>query len=139
MLRHHIRLLSVTALGALTASASAHASTTSPWCSAHVLLGPKSGNLTFTCTAPVSRLRLVIPAGAKLSARPRLLLGRGRSSACTVGGRTVTCTGKVAAGTGAGVVLHYRPLPKLGDPILYTATVRGAPIVLHLSIADPDD
>lgn len=138
-MRRNVQLLSAAALAALATSAGTHASTASPWCSAHVLLGANAANLTFTCTAAVTRLRLEVPANAELTARPRLLLSGRRSSACTLSGRTVTCAGKVAPGKSAGVVLRYRPIAKLGDAILFDATAHDAPIVLRLSVADPND
>jgi hypothetical protein len=95
-------------------------------------------SLTFSCTTALTRVRLTLPAKAKLTTRPRLY-GNGASKACTVSGRVVTCVTQLKVGRAVGIVLNWRPLPGVGDPILFSATGRGAPIVLRLSVANSDD
>jgi hypothetical protein len=138
-------LISTAALvaGGLAMAAPAGAA---PTCDAHAQLEngtavsptTPSVSLTFSCTTALTRVRLTLPAKARLTARPRLY-GSGPSKACTVSGRVVTCLTQLKAGHAVGIMLKWRPLPAVGDPILFTATGRGAPVVLRLSVANSDD
>ncbi|HEY3924970.1 MAG TPA: hypothetical protein VGL75_10460 [Acidothermaceae bacterium] len=137
-------LVAVSLAAAVPADAVPAVATTT--CDAHAQLengtnvspSPDYVSLTFSCTTALTRVRLTLPAKTKLAARPRLY-GNGASKPCTVVGRVVTCVTSLKAGRAGGITLHWRPLPNVGDPILFSATGRGAPIVLRLSVANSDD
>jgi hypothetical protein len=138
-------LIATAALGAVALAIAAPADA-APTCDAHAQLengtnvspSPDYVSLTFSCTTALTRVRLTLPAKVKLAARPRLY-GNGPSKACTVSGRVVTCVTNLKAGRSVGITFHWHPLPNVGDPILFSATGRGAPIVLRLSVANSDD
>jgi len=116
----------------------ANASSNAPTCSAHAQLGTGSVSVTFSCSAAIRRLQLVVPAATRSSTRPKLQLGS-RAWPCAVAGRMVACTHAVPARRAGAVVLAWRPDPVVGDPILFTATAPTAKIDLHLTVSTPDD
>jgi hypothetical protein len=139
-------LFSTAALVALGLALASPVAAAAPTCDAHAQLengtnvspSPDYVSLTYSCSTALTRVRLTLPAKAKLAQRPRVY-GSGPAKACTVAGRVVTCLTKLKAGHAGGITLHWRPLPDVGDPILFSATGRGAPIVLRLSVANSDD
>jgi hypothetical protein len=138
-------LISTAALVAL-GLAVAEPADAAPTCDAHAQLengtnvspSPDYVSLTFSCTTALTRVRLTLPAKIKLNERPRFY-GSGPAKACTVAGRVVTCVANLKAGRAGGITLHWRPLPNVGDPVLFSATGRAAPIVLRLSVENSDD
>jgi hypothetical protein len=123
-------------LCALAAGAGANARAAAPTCSAHAQLGDSSVvMLTFSCTSPLTRVRVDLPPGAKPSGRPSLHVGK-RATACTVErSRAVLCATSLSVGRAAAVSVGWKPQPGAGDPLLFTASGPRATVKLHLAVA----
>ncbi|HLX21578.1 MAG TPA: hypothetical protein VKR23_15645 [Gaiellaceae bacterium] len=94
--------------------------------------------VTFTCSMHVNSTSVTLGPGLRLAGKP-VFRATGQRRACTTSRtRHAACTATRPTSVGA-VDVNWRPIPAVGDPILFSAAGPSGSVSLHLTVTTWDD